>query len=527
MKSRQADCLHRSPPPPNHPSLQGRVSRRILPPMVGAFSLVALAASAQEVTTRPSLVVVPDIDIRQTLTNNSHLLSADRRSDLITELSPELRISSNAGRVRGFLDYSLRSLVYARESSSNTVQQSLSAAGSAEAIDKWGYVDASASISQQSISALGSRSTDPALIDSNRTEVASVRISPYVRGRLGGLAEYEARLSWAATNSNASNADSTATEALLRIGSDTSFSRIGVSADLSHQTVDFSAGGIHETDRLTGAMTFAATPELRLSVRAGREFNDLITLTKTAYNTWGLGVTWIPTERTRLEATREHRFFGSSHSLRFEHRMPRSIWTVSDTRDVSTDSATGGANASRTVFDLLFAQFASLVPDPIQREAVVDTFLLRSGLTRTTLASGGFLTAAPSVQRRQEVSFALLGVRSTVIFSAYRNDARRLDPLAIVADDLASGNLLRQVGLSMNVSHRLTPLSAISLALTQTKTRASVGDQSTDLRSLTATWSSRLRERADLSLSVRRSAFDSATNPYTESAMIANLRLRF
>ena len=495
--------------------------------MVGAISMAALAVNAQEAATRPGLSVVPSMGIQQTLTDNSQLTSTDHRGDLITQLTPEVRISSNAGRIKGSLDYSLQGLVYARQSSLNNVQQSLNASGTAEAIDNWAYVDAGASISQQNISALGAQSSDPALQTANRTQVTSIRLGPYVRGRLGGFADYEARLNWAATSSDASNADSRTTGASLRIGSDASFARFGWSADFSHQIVDFSASGSHETDRFNGVLTYAATPELKLSAHGGRELNDLLTLDKTGYNTWGWGATWNPTERTRLEATREHRFFGSSHSVRFEHRMPRSILTYSDSQDVSTNSAAGGGASQRTVFDLLFAQFASIIPDPIQRAAAVDTFLQNNGLTRTTLANGGFLTSAASVQRRQELSLAMLGLRSTVIVSAFRNAARRLDPALIVTDDLSNGNLLRQQGFSVNVSHRLTPQSALSLTLSQTRTSASVGDQSTDLRSLTATWSGRLSERADGSLSVRRASFASATNPYTENALIANLRLRF
>jgi uncharacterized protein (PEP-CTERM system associated) len=207
--------------------------------------------------------------------------------------------------------------------------------------------------------------------------------------------------------------------------------------------------------------------------------------------------------------------------------MPRSVWTFSDTQDVSTDALTGGAAAPRTVFDLLFAQFASIAPDPVQRAALVDAFLQNNGLTRTTLANGGVLTSAASIQRGQNFSVAILGLRTTVLVSTFRNDTRPLDPATIVTGDLANGNTVHQRGLSVNVSHRLTPVSALSVDLTRTKTSASVGDQSTDLRSLTATWSSRLGERVDGSLSARRTLFDSATNPYSENALTANLTLRF
>jgi uncharacterized protein (PEP-CTERM system associated) len=529
MNSRRADGLHRRPAKPLSSSLHTRIGRGLAPPLTGLVALAALAAHAQEGGIQPRVTLVPELGIRETLTDNAHLTTGGGKTELITEFSPELRLSSNAGRIKGFFDYTVRGLVYARESSANNVQQTLSAAGTAEAVENWAYVDASASISQQNISALGTSSPDSALLNSNRTEVSSLRLSPYLHGRLGGIANYEARLNWQSTNSNSSTADSTTTGASLRLASDTSFARLGWSVDASHQVVDFHETGTNQTDRITGGLNYAATPELLLSVRAGHETNDLVSLNREGYRTWGWGATWTPTERTRLDAQREQRFFGSSHSVRFEHRLPRSVITFSDTRDVSTDAGgTGNGSGPRTVFDLLFAQAASNVPDPILREALVDTFLLNNGLTRASLINGGFLTSAVSLQRRTDFSFAWLGLRSTVIVSAFRNDARRLDAATVAADDLSNGNLLRQYGASVNVSQRLTPVSALSVVATRTKTTASVGAQQfTDLKALTATLSTRIRQNTEVSVSARHSVFASSTNPYTENAVIANLRLRF
>ncbi len=531
MEDRRPDGPRRRPALHCRSLVRRCVGQAVLPPLVGIFGVAALGSvSAQESAGRAGWSIVPDIGIRETLTDNLHLTSTDRRAELITELSPRIRLSSNTGLVRGFLDYSLTGLVYARESSASTVQQSLRAAGSVEAIEKWAYIDASASISQQSISALGTQTADSSLPNDNRTEVASVRLAPYVRGRLGGFAEYEARVSFEATNSKHSDADSRSTVASLHLGSNAaSFARLGWAADFSHQAVDFgsNAAGSNVVDRLTGSLTFAVTPELRLAARAGRESNDYASSNNGSSTTWGWSAAWAPSERTHLDVSQDRRFFGRSHSVRFEHRMPRSVWTFSDTQDISTNAAGAGAAGQRTVFDLLFAQFASIAPDPVLRAALVDTFLLNNGLSRATLASGGILTTGTSVQRDQRLSFAVLGVRTTLLLSASRNDTRALDAASTVSGDLANGNAVRQNGQSVNLSHRLTPLSAISADFTRTHVTTAAGGRSNDLRSLTATWSTRFGARLDGSLSLRRAVFDAATNPYSENALIANLRVQF
>ena len=92
---------------------------------------------------------------------------------------------------------------------------------------------------------------------------------------------------------------------------------------------------------------------------------------------------------------------------------------------------------------------------------------------------------------------------------------------------MSNGNTLRQRGFNVNVSHRLTPQQALSTDFSLTRTNGRVGDRSTDLKSLTATWTNRLNEDVTLSLSARRTLFGSPTDPYNESALVANLTVQF
>jgi uncharacterized protein (PEP-CTERM system associated) len=490
--------------------------------IAGSLGLVTMASSAQEVgaqdaTARGGFVVEPSVSLRETLTSNVRLSSSNPRSDLVTELTPRVRLSNNSGRLTGYVDYSLRGLLYARESSSNDVQQALSAQGKLEAIEDWAYVDAYASVSQQNVSALGSRSSDNALINSNRTEVSSYRVSPYVRGRLGGFATYEARWIGSSTSSQqGSVAESTSEETSLVVSSDSStFGRMGWSLDASQQTSKFGNRNSRQSERFNGTLLYSVTPELRLLTRAGRESNDLATLKTQQYTTWGFGGTWRPSERTTLDATHDHRFFGNGYNVRFEHRTPRTVWTFANSQDVNTSGlGNGGVGQATTVFDLLFKQFESVAPDPVQRTALVDAFLQNFGLTRATLAPGGFLSSTASIQRNKRFSFALLGLRSTLLFSAFRNDNEAVDRAASGVGDLSNGNVVHQRGFSINASHRLTPQSALSMDFSILNNRGDLGNN-------------QLGPDVDLSLTARRSLFDSTNDPYNESALVANLRVRF
>lgn len=503
----------------------------MLPPVVGVIGLAAFAVHAQEQASagRSGLVWQPTLTVTETVTSNVGLdRGSDARADAVTDISPGLRVSSRSGRIIGDVDYALHGLVYARRSSDSDVQQALSAKGTAEAIDDWAYVDASASISQQSISALGTRSVDRSLADKNRAEVSTYQIAPYVRGPLGNIANYQLRWNWTHSNSSGSSANSDSNEASLSITSSVAlFSRLGWSLVASRQSSEFQSQGKQDSTRFNGRLTFAVTPEFQLSAGAGRERNDYRFSQQQSTTNWSVGFVWRPTERTTLDVTRDHRFFGNAYNIRFEHRTPRTVWTFVDGQDVNTTAGANGAGTSISAFDLLYAQFASIAPDPVQRTALVDAFLRSAGLTRGSLLNGGFLTNTASIQRRQNLSLALIGLRSTLLMSTSRNDARAADPSQTNVGDLSNGRNLHSTGFGLNLSHRLTPLSALSADLSLSKNSSTVDGRTTRLRSLTTTYTTRLNPQVDLSISARRTLFRSDIDPYTESAVVANLKMQF
>jgi uncharacterized protein (PEP-CTERM system associated) len=139
------------------------------------------------------ITIVPRVSVTETFTNNVRLSSANPKSEAITEVSPGIRISSDGGRIRGSIDYSLTEVFYANNSSGRRSLNNLSANGTVEAIDNWAFLDFSGNVGQQSISAFGTPSSGALLTGGNSTETSVYRISPYLRGRFGSNAEYEAR----------------------------------------------------------------------------------------------------------------------------------------------------------------------------------------------------------------------------------------------------------------------------------------------------------------------------------------------
>jgi len=488
------------------------------------------AAHAQEVaagSTARSSTITPSVSVRQTFTDNARLRSTDTESDAVTEATAAVRAVSNGGRLKGFVDYALTGSLRARHSSDNDVTQALNAFANAELVDQWMYVDLRGVIAQQAISAFGRQSSSTSVVNDNRTETRSLSVSPYWRGRLAGAADYEVRLDHLVTDTSSDAAtDASTTTAMARLSGGNPLA-LGWSADYTHRSADYDRGRRTKDERLRGVLSYAFTPQFDAGVIVGRESNNFESVESRSHGTGGVQLRWQPSERTALSASYETRFFGHSHALSFMHRTGRTIWTFSDRRDISTNPSQAGQASLGNAYDLFFQQFASIEPDPIARDQLVQDFLLTNGIAPDAVLVGGFLSSAATVQRLQSLSVALRGVRTTVTFYLTQSHSSRLDSFVTVIDDLSNSSMVRQRGFHVNVSHRLTPLSSANLVLSTQRTNGDLNTQESTLNSISAIWSTRTGPRSDLSAGARWVDSDSITHPYVERAIFANLRLQF
>ena len=503
-------------------------------PFAAWVSLVAFAVSpafAVEATGSTStnlFTLVPSVTLKETISDNYRLTTTDRRAEAITEVSAGLHFNSNAGRVKGSLDYTLTSRLAIRDSEANGLHHSLAAALSAELIDNKAFVDARASIAPQPISVFGKRSFGSSVENSNQTDVLNYTISPYVRGVLGGQVQYEARLDQTgslSSASNAANSSTTTVSATLSGGNVTGL--FGWSMSASHLVSDFSDGEQTESDRFRAILTRAFGPEVTVSLIAGLEVNNFAGSDKTSYANKGMQVRWIPNQRTSLSALYERRFFGNAHAVDFAYRTPRTTWTFSDSRDISTSPDRVTRLILGDSYNLFFVQFASIEPDPVRRDLLVRAFLAANGINPNALVTGDFLGSGVTVQRTQSLSLALRGVRSSLTVRSQFGNSARINRLLIGANDLIEATRVRQRDVTVDLSHRLTPTAAAALTLARLRTSGIFEAQGTTLTSLSATWSNMVNARLNLSAGARYVEFSSATQPYTERAVFATVRMQF
>lgn len=481
--------------------------------------------------------IKPRLSLSETWSDNVALarVNGTKDSGFITEIAPGVHVDARTARLKGYFDYTLRGQFYTTPSGYSRTQNQLNTFGTLETISNWLFIDFSGVIAQQAISAFGTQSPSGTSLNSNSTETSNYRLSPYIRGQLGGLADYIVRYNHSTTHTSAANAsDIEISEWTGQLRGSTPFQSLRWSLDASQQTADYSRGRKTDSERISASATYTVIPQLRLTLSGGQEANNYASAEKETHTTHGYGFDWNPTERTQISAFRERRFFGDGHRYTFTHRFPLSTISFSDSKDVSVLPNQFATVGRGTIFDQwkqLFTQLlASQYPNPVQLDIEAtrraNAFLAAFGIPGNAQATSSFLTSRATVQRRQQLTLAMQGSRNTLTVMFNRNENQTILANEAVSDDFSNNNTnsIRQRGVIVNFSHQLTGDSTATLmASRQESTGSGLVTQKVTTTMYQGSVVSKLGPRTTGSLSVRHTQFDTTTNPYTENALIGTL----
>lgn len=518
---------------------------------VGILPAAAQSPPAVEGGSTGKLSIVPRVSVSETLTNNVFLSGSGRKSELITQISPGIRIVSRGGRISGSLDYSLDELLYANGSSGTRSLNALNATGTMEVIDKSGYVDFSGVVSQQVISAFGAPTSGLTALNGNSAETSVFRISPHMRGRISGFADYEARYSLSSSRSAATfMSDVDSQDMSVKLNSTGSRVGSGWTFGFNRQSFDYTLGRSTQAQQVSGQLNYPFNEQFGAYVKGSHESNNYVVTTAQQGNSTALGINWTPNEdvrvsvdkgsdgsygvvaswnpskRTNVAVTRERRLYGETHSIALSYRTPNTAWAFSDVKTAVTNSGQSSAASAPSLYDVLYSQFIATEHDPVKREQY-DASLQANGIKPNATAVSGFLASSVSLRRQQQLSFAVFGARSTASFAATRSSNSRLDSLATGVDDFSNSPVVTQNGLSANFSYRLTPRALLSIIAARQVSTGSLGQAGTSLRSVNVNLSTNLTKETSASVGARKVVFDSTTAPYTETAVIGSLNVQF
>ncbi|HUW38652.1 MAG TPA: TIGR03016 family PEP-CTERM system-associated outer membrane protein [Rhodocyclaceae bacterium] len=501
--------------------------KNLAAPRYAMAILLSAGISASFPARADSWTFTPHLEVQGSYSDNVALAApGQERGDTILGVSPGIAIHGDGARVKLNFDYTWQNLTYLDHSSNNTSNNMLSANANVEAVENWFYIDATAGVSQQNVSAFGPQPVDNISITGNRTSVSSYSVSPYIKGVVGSDVAYQLRHNtYGADSGDNQLPRSQSNEWVGTLNGGTPLSVLNWGVDYNRASTDYEASASAETETVRGSLYFRVAPELSLSVNAGHEKNNFL-VGKQSGGTHGFGFQWTPGERTSFAGERDQRLFGPGYSFLFKHRMPMSALDVALTRDLTTSSTVLFRGLGTTLAQLV----ANALPPPPagapdNRLALATTLLGPSANLVPTL---GFLTNQIVLQKRLQASYALIGARNMLTFTAFRADSQSVAPGFSASTNSAAFVTIDQKGLSVTWSHTLSGLSSANTSYARTlSTGDGIAGQSSTQNSLSVNLTTKLSPKTNGSFGLRHVVFDGVPSGYHENAIYFSLSFLF
>ena len=493
-------------------------------PVLGALAVGALALPG--VAAAQSVRVTPTLTTELTWTDNVDA-EPNGRDDWILEVTPGILVSRTAGRMTGSLSVRLRNLMYFNESDENTSFVSLNGTGTFEAIEDLLFIDATAAITRNNLSAFSGRGPGDSLSVDEDDETRTWSITPRLESDLefGEAGRGSVRYSSRGVSSNSDGLGDQQVDTWdLSLSDPGGFRFFGWGIDYSRTDLD---GGDSSTapqteETLRGTLFANISSQFRLRGIVGRESNDYEDGVENSSDIVGGGFDWYPTDRTVILATAEDRFFGTGYDVSFNHRMSRSVWFFNASRDTSSFARDLG---DALVFD---QGCFDLVSDPAYRPGITDP-LERQRLLLDCLGVIALRTNSAYIERSIGGGFSLLGVRNTLSFSVTRSDSSTLSESTALLpdDDFATTDEVRTTSATVSWSHQLTGTSSLVASITRSQSEAT-DDADLDTRRLTGTIGVTRTLGPNTQGALRYRYQDSdGSDDYTENSITATLGMRF
>jgi uncharacterized protein (PEP-CTERM system associated) len=409
--------------------------------------------------------VQPSIDVRETYTDNAFPDSTEAKSDFVTQVTPGIRIEGRTPRLTANFNYAPTVLFFARNNDANDVVNNLSAYANLEAVERFFFIEGSGYIAQSYVSPFAPRPTDIVNSTQNRLETRTATLSPYVRHE-GRDLEYELRNRNTWTSSDQSGLGNFRTlQWTGRVAGPVR--RFGWALEFDDITITHYDALVNRPDdkgRLyRGRLYWQPDPAWRLSASAGSEENNYVLQEVQRTTIYGAALAWRPSARTTADLEYENRFFGPYRLARFTHRTRLTAWSLSYSRNYSTFQQEALRLPAGDTTALLDAAFAGRIPDPDQRRAAVEQFQRASGTPAFLANSIAFYTQQVFLYEVVDASFAIIGARNSITFTAYVGESSQIsaDALGVLPDALLLATVIRQRGFAAYVDHKLTPTTSI------------------------------------------------------------------
>jgi hypothetical protein len=274
----------------------------------------ALPAVAGDVT------FIPSIGLEEKFTDNVLATSSGREADLITTVSPELRLNGTGARATFALDYQPAYDLYAAHGSLNGWRHDGIGQGKAELLENWLFLDLRGAVSEENANPIGAVVSSDRTAPANRLQVVSYSASPSIRHAFAdqALAELAYRRSEVHYSESGQSTGATTTAS----DSTDDGGRFDLRTGEAHQQTQ--AGYTATADRVdrasmvfthiahAGRVEQALTPGLGLLAHVGHDrlADPQIDGKRYGGMFYGGGAHWVPGPQSDLRAEVGHRYGG-------------------------------------------------------------------------------------------------------------------------------------------------------------------------------------------------------------------------
>jgi uncharacterized protein (PEP-CTERM system associated) len=474
-----------------------------------------------------------------TLTDNVNLApSSSAQSDLIFNVTPSLTANLDGARLKVRASFAPTFYKYVETSQNDYVANNLNAFALLEAAEKFFYIEATAQILQTYVSPFATQPTNGTSVTNNRTQTTLLGLSPYIKSTTSSGISYLIRDDNNLTHNNAVYGGNAA------LGVPNSYSNTFLAnvdgptdralqwgANYTYSYVDFENQNPFKSQIARGKLTHPFSVELSGYVDAGYETNDY-TFSSYQGPVYGAGFTWQPTPRTNLNGFIEHRFFGPSYGLNFNHRTRATAWTLQASRNSTNYPQQLLSLPVGPTARVLDAVLQARIPDPVQRQQAVNNFIQQNGLPASLGSPMTFYTNQIYVLENVTATIAIIGARNQVTLTLFWSNSVPVSASGqfLPPDPSLFINALKQTGATLGFSHQLsaqTSLYANANLVYSTAPQSSVS-------SVNSPWTRQYTTQLGLShqfspktsgtLGVRFVRYNSTVfSSYTEEAVLAGI----
>ena len=417
--------------------------------------------------------ITPQIGDQESYTDNLFLTPTNRRSDLITTLSPSLSITGASARLQGSLNYSPTAYLYALTPSLNAVGNNLYANGTATLVPNHLFIDAHAfnsllptypglatcvlaavpSFPGATFGAIGT-GVSTAIPTNQLTQTTSFDASPYVVGHFGDFGTGELRYTVSDTIFGTSTPSSLTPPGFAVLTNTSTLTNEGTAAFLTGEDFGrFASRIVLDAARQSGTgSTIPASQTIAVADSAFALTRRIFPLASLGYENiryssippflvtdaiWGIGIRLAPRPNANLTALYGHRYGVTAPYIAFSYAVtPRTNLAVTYSEALPTTAeqiADSLAVSAAGPAQHMIVDTRTLLPLAIGNPALG----LQTGLFRTSQVTG---TATLDRERNH---FALTG--------NYTNSP-------VVARSAAGGGVSSQtIGGNAQWTHNITP----------------------------------------------------------------------